>query len=291
MKDGAILANTGHFNVEIDIPALRVARGRDARGARVRRGVHAGRRPAHLPARRRPARQPLRRRGPPGARDGHVLREPGALGRVRGPERRRARAEGLPGAGRDRQGDRAPQARDDGRRDRQAHRGAGEVPRLVGRRNDVRLEPRHGALADSLQARGATSPSRSFGTRSGQPPMSSSSTSAGCRTRRSSSSAARRPRSPRRSASWRSAARRRSASPPRTAYALAAERGEDLDEARRACSRASRPTAVNLAWALERDARRPDAGARARAPRRGGRALPRDGGARRRAASRPARGR
>ena len=33
MKDGAILCNTGHFNVEIDIPALRVARRRDARGA------------------------------------------------------------------------------------------------------------------------------------------------------------------------------------------------------------------------------------------------------------------
>ena len=30
MKDGAILANTGHFNVEIDIPALQVARVRDA---------------------------------------------------------------------------------------------------------------------------------------------------------------------------------------------------------------------------------------------------------------------
>ena len=41
MKDGAILSNTGHFNVEIDIPALRVARRRDARGAAVRRGVHA----------------------------------------------------------------------------------------------------------------------------------------------------------------------------------------------------------------------------------------------------------
>ena len=41
MKDGAIVCNTGHFNVEIDIPALRGARGRDARGAQLRRGVHA----------------------------------------------------------------------------------------------------------------------------------------------------------------------------------------------------------------------------------------------------------
>ena len=39
MKDGAILANTGHFNVEIELPR---ARERDAAGARVRRGVHAG---------------------------------------------------------------------------------------------------------------------------------------------------------------------------------------------------------------------------------------------------------
>ena len=64
MKDGAILCNTGHFNVEIDIPALRVARRRDARGAAVRRGVHARGRPPPLPARRGPARQHLGRRGP-----------------------------------------------------------------------------------------------------------------------------------------------------------------------------------------------------------------------------------
>ena len=31
MKDGAILANTGHFNVEIDIPALAGDGGRDTR--------------------------------------------------------------------------------------------------------------------------------------------------------------------------------------------------------------------------------------------------------------------
>ena len=47
MKDGAILANTGHFNVEIEIPALG-ARDRDARGPPVRRGVPARGRPAHL---------------------------------------------------------------------------------------------------------------------------------------------------------------------------------------------------------------------------------------------------
>jgi methylthioribose-1-phosphate isomerase len=47
-------------------------------------------------------------------------------------------------------------------------------------------------------------------------------------------------------------------------YALAAERGEDLDEAARTLT-ASRPTAVNLAWALEEMRRWPgDPGERAR---------------------------
>ena len=116
MKDGAILANTGHFNVEIELPRAARARDRDAAGTRVRRGVHAGRRPPALPDRGRPPRQPRRRRGPSGPGDGHVLREPGALGRVRRPERRLAREEGLRRAGGDRQRDRPAQARDDGRR-------------------------------------------------------------------------------------------------------------------------------------------------------------------------------
>ena len=82
MKDGAILANTGHFNVEIDIPALRslAAETREAREFVEEYTLADGRR--HLPARRRPARQHLGRRGSPGDRHGHVLREPGALGRV-----------------------------------------------------------------------------------------------------------------------------------------------------------------------------------------------------------------
>ena len=99
-------------------PGAAEARRRVAACPRVRRGVHPGRRPSHLPDRRRPAREPLRRRGPSGARDGHVLREPGARARVRRAERGRAREQGLSGSGRDRQGDRAAQARNDGRRDR-----------------------------------------------------------------------------------------------------------------------------------------------------------------------------
>ncbi len=133
MKDGAILCNTGHFNVEIEISALRELAAEHQARPRVRRGVHARERQSHLPHRRRPARQPRRGRGASRARDGHVVREPGARHRVRSRARGRARAQGLSGAGGDRRRDRAPQARDDGHRDRPAHGGAGEVPRLVGR--------------------------------------------------------------------------------------------------------------------------------------------------------------
>ncbi len=69
-------------------------RGRDARGSRLRRRVHARRRPAAVPDRRGPSRQSRGGGGPPGSRHGHVVREPGALGRVGHPERGDARADG-----------------------------------------------------------------------------------------------------------------------------------------------------------------------------------------------------
>ena len=57
MKDGAVLCNSGHFNVEIDIPALEKAC-RAARSPRgLRRGIHHERWPPDLFARRRPAHQ------------------------------------------------------------------------------------------------------------------------------------------------------------------------------------------------------------------------------------------
>ena len=43
MKDGAILANSGHFNVEIDLEALSAPGPGPAHGPAVRGGVHAGR--------------------------------------------------------------------------------------------------------------------------------------------------------------------------------------------------------------------------------------------------------
>ena len=133
MKDGAILSNTGHFNVEIEIGALRdlAVETREARALVDEFTMADG--TADLPHRRGPAREPRRRRGASGARHGHVLREPGALGRVGHPERRHARAAGLRRPEGDRRGDRPAQARDDGHRHRHAHGGAGALPRLVGR--------------------------------------------------------------------------------------------------------------------------------------------------------------
>ena len=61
MKDGAVLANAGHFDVEIDLDgAARAGGGRRAPGAPARRPVRP-RRPAAEPARRRPRREPRRR--------------------------------------------------------------------------------------------------------------------------------------------------------------------------------------------------------------------------------------
>ena len=116
MKDGAILCNTGHFNVEIDIPALRAlaAETREAREFVEEFTLADGRR-LYLLAEGRLVNI--------SAAEGHPaivmdmsLREPGARDRVRRAARGELEQQGLPGAARDRRGDRAPQARDDGRR-------------------------------------------------------------------------------------------------------------------------------------------------------------------------------
>ena len=82
MKDGAIVANSGHFNVEIDIPALERMSSSRKTVRTVRRGVQAQGWQARLPARRGASHQPGGRRRPPGDGDGHVVREPGAERRV-----------------------------------------------------------------------------------------------------------------------------------------------------------------------------------------------------------------
>ena len=85
MKDGAIMANSGHFNAEINIKALEEMSGEGRRTSapfveefRIADGQARDR------ARRGPADQPGRRRGPPGQRDGHELCQPGARRRVPG---------------------------------------------------------------------------------------------------------------------------------------------------------------------------------------------------------------
>src|SRR5213079_2090800 len=61
--------------------------------------------------------------------------QPGPVGRVCDPARCGARAQGLSRPVRDQPRDRAAEARHDGRGDRPAHGGAGEVPRFLGRGN------------------------------------------------------------------------------------------------------------------------------------------------------------
>ena len=65
LKDGAILSNTGYFNVEIDIPALRELAVAERELTPERRGVRVGGRPPRLSDRRGPPRQPRGSRGHP----------------------------------------------------------------------------------------------------------------------------------------------------------------------------------------------------------------------------------
>ena len=93
MQEGAIMANSGHFDDELDLDALRDMAGgqiRDRSGAISRSTTSAA--SAGLRPRRGPPGQPGRGGGPPGAGHGHELRQPGARGRVRGQAPRRARA-------------------------------------------------------------------------------------------------------------------------------------------------------------------------------------------------------
>ena len=93
MRDGAIMANSGHFDAELDLVALRELAEGHVREVRENVQEFDLGRQAAPPHRRGPARQPRRRRGPPGRGDGHELRQPGAVGRVRRGPPRRARAD------------------------------------------------------------------------------------------------------------------------------------------------------------------------------------------------------
>jgi adenosylhomocysteinase len=100
MKDGAVVCNSGHFNVELDLPALSEmsSEKRLARPFVDEYALPSGRR-VFVPG-RRPAHQPGRRRGPSRLGHGHVVRQPGPVGGVPEEERGRARARGHRGSGR-----------------------------------------------------------------------------------------------------------------------------------------------------------------------------------------------
>ncbi len=111
MKDGAVVSNSGHFNVEIDIPALeKLSSGKKA-GPPLRRRVHHERRPPHLSPRRWPPNQPRLRRRPPRLGNGHELRQSSPGRRVHGQERQGPQASGLPGSRAPRPANRQAKAR------------------------------------------------------------------------------------------------------------------------------------------------------------------------------------
>ena len=217
MKDGAILANTGHFNVEIDIPALEeLAVSRRRARENVEEFELADGRKA-LPDRRRAPREPRRRRGSSGRGHGHELREPGARRRVRRAARRRARA-----------------ARSTTCRRRSTTRSRASSSSPWASRSIA--SPRSRRSTWPRGTKGPRAPRAHPGSRT---TASSSSTSASSPTRRSSSSAARAPRSPRRFARSPCAARPRSAIAAAYGYALAAARGDDLGDAAETAGRSA----------------------------------------------------
>ena len=131
MKDGALLANAGHFDVEIDLDELRSRGHGRPDGPPAGRAVPPRRRPPAEPAGARPRRQPRRRRRP--SRGGH-----GRLVRAAGAQRRGARAAPgraaggrAAGAGVDRPRGRAAEARGARRADRRADARSGALPGVL----------------------------------------------------------------------------------------------------------------------------------------------------------------
>ena len=230
MKDGAILANTGHFNVEIDIPGFR-SLATDTREARafVEEFTMAGGQRIYLIA------------------DGRLVNLSAAEGHP-------ALVMDMSFANQALSAEYAIQ--NAAELERKVYPVPEEIDKEIARASSWRpwasTSTRSRRSRRSTWPRGTKEPrstKTSFGTRR-TARGSSSSTSAGCRTKRSSSSAA--PVAEVVDAIRELAIRGAPAIGVAAAYALAlaAARGEDLDEAA-ALLVASRPTAVNLAWALE----------------------------------------
>ena len=117
MKEGAIVCNSGHFNVELDIPALEKLSRKKRAHQTGRRAIHAEDRPSGQPARRRTVGQSRDRGRPSFQRHGHELREPGARRRIPGKELQEPGEEGLSGPAGDRQRNRPAQTRRHGNED------------------------------------------------------------------------------------------------------------------------------------------------------------------------------
>ena len=128
MKDGAILANSGHFNVEINIPHLRemAVSTREVRPL-VEEFTLADGRHIYLLADGRLVNLSCAEGHPASVMDMSFANQ-ALSAEYMVEEPRVARAGRLPGARRHRRRHRQAQARDDGREDRHAHRRAGEVP-------------------------------------------------------------------------------------------------------------------------------------------------------------------
>ena len=132
MKDGAIIANTGHFNVEIDIPALEKlsVKQRTVREFVEEYTMADGRR-IYLLAEGRLVNLAAAEGHPAGVMDMSFANQ-ALSAEYMVKNHAEPREEGLRRARGHRRRDRPAQAGEHGRRLRHAHRGAGQVPRLLG---------------------------------------------------------------------------------------------------------------------------------------------------------------
>ena len=166
MKDGAILANAGHFDIEVDIKALEAMATEKRRRVRHQTDEYVMPDGPAAAGGRGPAGQPGGRRGAPGVGDGHVLLRPGAHRRLAG-HRGQGAGPGRPlGAGRDRPRGGAAQACLHGRGDRHHARGPAGVRELLAARlltatvaSDEACAPAH-PPSDAMFFWGQTSGSR-----------------------------------------------------------------------------------------------------------------------------------
>ena len=129
MKDGAILTNAGHFDVEIDMAGLKEYAVRSYEARHNITGYELPEGKTLFVIGRGPPCEPGRRGRTSGGDNGYELCHTGAFGGVSGEEPRQPALRAAEGPGGDRQGRGAQKARLHGRRDRRDERRAEGVPR------------------------------------------------------------------------------------------------------------------------------------------------------------------